>query len=284
MKFAYASDLHLEFNYWPSFKNTKSADVLLLAGDFLTAYAIDPRRNDSQARHLKKYLTKTFKPLITDNFKSVYMVMGNHEHYNSIYKKTKESLENSFRILDLPITILDNDTVDLNSELVLAGTTLWSDFENRNPVSMGACGYAMNDFRIIGSLDTEDLNYFNRYSSRVITPEFILDEHYKALSFIKDIILNKKDKKLILMAHHGVTYKSLNHEHLSNGLDGAYCSDLAHIFIDEKNIPIIVSGHTHQAENTDYMVGNTRVLTNPFGYSHELCNRLWTGFKYFEVV
>ena len=280
IKFGYASDLHLEFLDYPNFSDDPGGDVLLLAGDILTAWAIASHRTDQQVRKLTKFLTQKFKPDLLDKYKKVFMVMGNHEHYNSIFGNTKNNLEDSFNNLGLPITILDNDVLDLNG-VHLIGATLWSDFENGSPVSMYDCQRGMNDFRLIGSMDIKDMNYFNRYQSRIFTPENAYNEHIKSKQYIKLQLERLKDEKVVIMTHHGPTLKSLHPSHVGNGLDGAYASDLSEIILDNPSIKVWVSGHTHNPLND--CVGSCRLLSNPLGYRGEYSYRQWTGIKHFEV-
>ena len=209
IRFGYTGDLHVEFLDYPDFSSDPGGDILLLAGDILSAYAIASHRTDKEARKLKKYLIDKFKTNLLDKYQATYMVMGNHEHYHSIFKNTKPLLRNSFQELGLPITILDNDTVDLNG-VHLIGSTLWSDFENGSVQSMTMCQLGMNDFRIIGTMDTEDLTYFNRYDSRILTPEYALNEHKNSVAYIREQLNRLLGRHVVVMTHHGATYKKAN--------------------------------------------------------------------------
>ena len=278
MKISYLSDIHLEFLDWPDFSKESGGDVLLLAGDITTAAMIRSYRTDKDARKHSKYLSKFKKDLI-DKYDAVYMVIGNHEHYNSIFKNTKQELLDGFAKHDLTkIRILDNDTVKLY-DWTLVGATLWTDFNRADPFTMFAVEKGMNDFRLIGKEDVSDMNYFNRTSNRKIDAQFILDEHYNSLTYIYDVA--KSSDKVIVMTHHAPTCKSLNTEHSGQSLDYAYFSDLSDFILVNPSIKYWVHGHTHMS--VDYMVGGCRVLSNQRGYHFEKSAKYFTGTQSFEV-
>jgi Icc-related predicted phosphoesterase len=278
MKISYVSDVHLEFLNWPDFSHESGGDVLLLAGDITTAAMLSSHRTDADARKHSKYLAKFKKDLI-DKYDAVYMVMGNHEHYNSIFKNTKQDLIDGFARHDLTkIRILDNDTVKLN-DWTLVGATLWTDFNRADPYTMFTVEKGMNDFRLIGKEDVSDMNYFNRTSSRKIDAQFILHQHQTSLAYIYDVV--KSNDKVIVMTHHAPTSLSLNTEHSGNFLDHAYFSNLSDIILDNPSIKYWVHGHTHM--NVDYVVGECRVLSNQRGYYFEKSAQQFTGIKHFEI-
>lgn len=289
MKIGYVSDIHLEFQDYPSFNGTnpnlssyvEGGDVLLLAGDILTANLLRPGRTDSEARSLRKYLLKHFKPHLLDKFSEVYMVLGNHEHYRSIFKYTRPIIQEAFKELGLNIKILDNDRVFLNDDTILIGCTLWSDYLRGNPLAMQQCEYGMNDYRLIGSLDVDDMNYYNKNQPVTVTPEFLLNEFNRSLAYIQEILNDHPDKDFVVMTHHGMSYKMLNNEHMGNGLDGAYASDLSDFILDNPSIKYIVSGHSHVI--TEFEIGTTKLLANCRGYAGESSYRKFGGIKYFEV-
>lgn len=250
----------------------------MLVGDITTAAMLRSHRTDADARKHSKYLTKFKKDLI-DKYDAVYMVMGNHEHYNSIFKNTKQELIDGFARHDLTkIRILDNDTVKLY-DWTLVGATLWTDFNRADPFTMFTVEKGMNDFRLIGKEDVSDMNYFNRTSNRKIDAQFILDQHQTSLAYIYDVV--KSNDKVIVMTHHAPTSLSLNTEHSGNFLDYAYFSNLSDIILDNPSIKYWICGHTHMS--VDYMVGDCRVLANQRGYYFERSAKLFTGLKHFEV-
>jgi Icc-related predicted phosphoesterase len=278
MKISYLSDVHLEFLNWPDFSKETGGDVLLLAGDITTAAMFRPHRTDSDAKKHSKYLKK-FKTDLIDKYDAVYMVMGNHEHYNSIFKNTKQDLIDGFARHDLnKIRILDNDSVKIG-DWTLVGATLWTDFNHADPFTMFTVEKGMNDYRLIGKEDVSDMNYFNRTSNRKIDAQFILEQHQTSLSYIYEVA--KENDKVIVMTHHAPTSKSLNTDHSGNSLDYAYFSNLSDLILDRESIKFWIHGHTHMT--VDYDVGQCRVLSNQRGYYIEKSAKLFTGTKSFEI-
>jgi hypothetical protein len=72
------------------------------------------------------------------------------------------------------------------------------------------------------------------------------------------------------------TYKDDHH------MNGAYYSDLSELILDNPQIKTWVHGHMHN--QSDYMIGDTRVVTNPRGYMgyETIANTFDPGFS-FEV-
>jgi Icc-related predicted phosphoesterase len=278
MKISYLSDLHLEWLNWPDFTGESGGDVLLLAGDITTAAMFRSHRTDAEARKHSKYMKK-FKSDLIDKYDAVYMIMGNHEHYNSIFKNTRQELLDGFTRHDLTkIRILDNDTVKVY-DWTLVGCTLWTDFNRGDSFAMYMAEKGMNDFRIIGKEDVSDMNYFNRTSNRKIDAQFILEQHQTSLSYIVEVA--QSNQNVIVMSHHAPTYRSANHDHAGNTLDHAYFSDLSDVILNTPSIKYWVHGHTHQ--NVDYMVGDCRVLSNQRGYYMEKSAKAFTGVKSFDI-
>ena len=279
MKVSYVSDLHLEFLKWPDFSHEIGGDVLLLAGDITTAAMFRPGRTDKDARKHAKYMAK-FKHDLIDKYDAVYMIMGNHEHYNSIFKRTKQQLIDGFKRHDLQrIRILDNDVVKIG-DWSLVGSTLWTDFGGADPVAMYFIERGMNDFHVIGKEDVDDMNYFNRRSNRKIDAQFILTEHTISRQFIDHVA--QTNDKVIVLTHHGPTSKSANRDHSGNGLDWAYFSDLSNLILDRESIRYWVHGHTHI--RTEYDVGQCKVLANCRGYyPMERCALEFGGLRSFVI-
>lgn len=271
MKISFVSDLHLEFRDYPNFSKEAGGDVLLLAGDILVAALLSEHRTDSDSSKMKKYLDGTFRKDLLNKYEKVFYIAGNHEHYSRIFKNTVPEIREYFLKNGFDnVTVLDDEQVDLG-DYRLIGSTLWTDYEKGSPVSMQHCYNFMNDYRYIGRLDADDINYFNKYE-RMITPMFLNSVHENSKFFIRSVLEDQPSKPTIIMTHHAPTYHSLNAEHSGNGLDGAYASDLSDMICGYPQIRYWVHGHTHM--NVDYKVGDfCRVLSNQWGYSHEKTRR-----------
>ena len=103
MKIAYASDLHLEFEPI-RLDNTENADVLVLAGDICMAKHFHSRPEMS-----KMYLD--FFKNVSEQFKHVIYVIGNHEHYHYQFVHTVTDLKRILSIFN-NVYVLDNETFE----------------------------------------------------------------------------------------------------------------------------------------------------------------------------
>lgn len=283
MKVSYVSDLHLEFGNYPDIlANDSGGDVLILAGDITVTTYLRKDRTDKDSTKNKARIKRLADDLFS-KYDRVLYVMGNHEHYGSIYKRTYKNLREGLDELGLieKVTILEDDHTVIDG-VPFVGATLWSDFFNADPSAMYIAEKGMNDFHVIGSLDVDDINYFNKNDSRRITPEFILSVHKQSREYFDYIAKFYEKKDVVVISHHAPTYQSLNKIHSGNSLDGAYASNLSEFILDRPNIKYWIHGHCHM--NTDYMVGNCRVLSNQRGYPSEESFNTFQGLQSFHIT
>lgn len=256
MKLAIASDLHLEFEHI-RLDNTEGADVLILAGDICTVKHYHSRPNMEAAYH-------EFFRNVSEQFKHVLYVVGNHEHYNYLFIHTVTDLKAKLAEFK-NIHVLDNETFDLDN-FTFVGSTLWTDMNIGCPQTMDAAKMFMPDFKIIKYFD--GANYY-KYS-----PAQSIIEHNKSVGFIRHVIRNCQDKdnylerSVVVITHHAPSAKSIHkmyeHETLMNG---AFYSNLDHIMELADNVKLWVHGHMHN--EFDYNIGITNVVCNPRGYPKE---------------
>jgi len=132
MKFRIASDFHWEFyademhnsvdteTFLPVMENEKDT-ILLLAGDLVTV-----RSCFSLAR---------FFDDLSDRFKHVYTIMGNHEHYHNNFCRTYSELRTYYNLWE-NITLIENDIVELSESTALYASTFWTNMNNGNKNTM----------------------------------------------------------------------------------------------------------------------------------------------------
>lgn len=246
MKLGITSDLHLEFS-GTTFSNPEDVDVLLLAGDILVTKGL----NSELSPYYKVFVD--FLDYVSTTFPVTYLVMGNHEHYRGVLNTTELKLKEFLSRYD-NIYLLENELIVLDYNLKLFGCTLWSDYDKSNPNTMYLAESSMNDYKVIHYL------YNNKYVK--LKPYIILDIHKESLKQINNCV--KSNDNLIIMTHHSPCQLSIGQEFVTNSLNGAYYSDLSEIILDNPNIKLWVHGHTHN--QSDYYLGNTRVICNPRGY------------------
>jgi hypothetical protein len=115
----------------------------------------------------------------------------------------------------------------------------------------------MNDYRIIRN----DEHGFTK-----LRPAHSMYRHHNTLSYLKAVLPDMKDHKIVFVGHHTPSYQSMHDRYKSDHLmNGGYHSDLSEFILDHPEIKLWTHGHTH--EPFDYMIGTTRVVCNPRGYA-----------------
>ncbi len=229
-RIAIASDLHLEFG-WVNLLSDP-ADILILAGDIFTL---------SYGDYLK------FFSKCTSQFKHVLIIAGNHEFYHSSIAKTRKFLKEN---LPKDITYLDNSSVTIDG-ITFHGTTLWTDCNKSNPITMMHLRKDLNDFSIIK----------NETGGR-FTPEDSVKEFNRSFKWLKKSV--KAAGPLVVISHHAPTYTSINSMYKGSPIDPGFANNLDNFILDHENIKFWIHGHCH--DPSDYKIGKTRVIANPRGY------------------
>lgn len=249
MKIHVLSDLHLEIA--PYDKELPNADILILAGDILTASELQEYRTDKSAVKTQQNVNSFFTR-ISDKYETIFYICGNHEfyksEYHSAYKFLGEWLETNYP----KIKLFNNNVVNfMDQKVVFIGSTLWADFNNGSPFSMHDCKYGINDFRLI------------KYNNETFSPDICLSLFNENKIWLQHQIDLYKDSKVVVFTHHAPSKGSIHPRFVNDtNINGYFCSNLEYIISD--NIKYWIHGHTH--DSFDYMVGNTKVVCNPRGY------------------
>jgi Icc-related predicted phosphoesterase len=307
MKIALASDIHLEFGPI-TLDNTEGADVLILAGDICVAKHFTDQ-NPTYVQHLSKEYRQFFDH-VTKEFPQVVYIMGNHEHYSGDVAHTYNILREHLDYGNLHI--LEKETWTHMGHTFIAGT-LWTDMNRSDPLTLNYTRTAMNDFREVlnsnrmvvrnvpvyerNPLWTDDgknggqyskdatgamirIGYKSKEESARWTPEDSVLDHEKMLAYIDHA--TREPGSYIVVGHHAPsslsTAECYKHDTLMNG---AFRSEL-HDFIESRpQIRLWVHGHMHN--NSNYWIGETRVVCNPRGYikHEEIAN--WFKLQYLEI-
>lgn len=294
MKVAVCSDLHLEFQDL-DLKNTEGAEVLVLSGDIIVEADLDMRDRRQTELGFARARSERFHEFfvrVCAEFPHVVYVAGNHEHYHGDFKYTLDSLKTKLAG-HKNLHILDKEVFRLN-EYVFVGSTLWTDMNKEDPLTLYHIKSMMNDFKCVknsnrevsyradvlrdkpaGMTDDEFLalptseRFKSVFKTRHATfcPEDAVEEHKKSLGYIKFVVSEvKPDEKVVVVGHHTPSLQSCaahyNNDQLMNG---GYHNSLDDFIMDHPQIVLWTHGHTH--ENMDYMIGNTRIFCNPRGYA-----------------
>lgn len=297
MKLAYGSDIHLEFGQL-RIENTEDAGVLILAGDICVA-------QDFKSKHKRVDTYLEFFSRCSQEFPHVFYVAGNHEHYHGDFGSTVSILKQSLGEFD-NITVLDNEIVSIGKTTFI-GTTLWTDMNDGDDLTLARIKPMMNDFNCINDstrptyrkvplflkddageyLLDSDCRYIPAGSKMKkelsqFSPTAAAEEHKKSLDYIDAVIEQHPDNNIIVIGHHAPSHKSIHEEYRHDTImNGAFASNLDDFIAYRPQIKLWIHGHTHSP--FDYMISSTRVVCNPRGYiGHEQSANQF-DLKYIDV-
>jgi len=222
-----------------------SESTLLLAGDIVTATNCDR-------------FVALFDD-ISERFKQVYVIMGNHEHYKFNFMRTRGFLEQFYSQWD-NIKLLENDYVILSDKVALFGATMWTNFNNGNYHDMYYAKHGMADFNLISYGAEDDAAPITHF-----TPQLSTMEHSKTYAALDDFWKLKHPKKIVL-THHAPSRQSTHDKYKTSPLNPAFVNDMDGYVMAHKPA-LWIHGHCH--DNFDYKIENTRVICNPYGYYGE---------------
>ncbi len=240
MKIKIWSDLHLEFRNnlfdhihieHPDDKET----TLLLAGDISTGIGAQP-----------------FVEEMCKHFKHVLMIHGNHEYYYNDFEKVVKDWQN-WELAGSPknFHFLYNDWRILDGVRFIGGT-MWTNFDDGEPMTMASAHRQMNDYVEI------------RNAGQRITPHFILREYDRFYDFLIAKFNEPFDGPTVVMTHHSPGNALKRKGRAGDRLDACYFADIEEMIGHYDCVKLFCHGHTHR--NWDYMINETRVVCNPYGY------------------
>jgi len=271
MKIALASDIHLEFGPI-TLDNAEGADVLILAGDICVA--ADADKENYQGERIRNFFQ-----CVSRDFPRVIYIMGNHEHYNGDWAKSQGLLQDMLAGLHLcNVQVSEKETIVINSTIFVCGT-LWTDFNKSDPLTMWHAGQSMNDYKVCRN----SLRGYSGggYASR-LQPGDTLKDHQTMLDYIDIVIGEKPDQQLVVVGHHAPCSASVAEQYRADTLmNGNFYSDLTEFIMNRPQIKLWVHGHMHN--NSDYMIGTTRVACNPRGYAGHEARADSFRLQYLEV-
>lgn len=240
MKIQYWSDLHLEFKenakYLMERKIKAIGEILILAGD-ITYWG------DS-------YFAHPFFDKLSEKFKTVYMIPGNHEFYGGF----------DISILDQPVKInirpnifLVNNVVETIAGVDFFFTALWGIIKPQNEFYIES---NMSDFHLI------------KRNGKTLTAKDYSQLCSASYHFLDNAIKDSKSKKKVVVTHHCPTEKANAKEFWKSQLNNAFVVEL-YDFIYHNPIDYWIFGHTHRNEPL-VEINGTKVVSNQLGYLHLL--------------
>jgi predicted phosphodiesterase len=279
MKIAICSDVHLEFGNL--ILENPGVDVLILSGDICVSKDLMEHDANGIVSFGKSQRYHEFFQNCSEKFPHVLYVAGNHEHYHGDFKDTISDLKKYLGYLP-NLHILDKETFELD-DTVFVGSTLWTDMNKSDPLTLHQISRMMNDFRIIDN-SNRVVNYKTfddpenpdkpTFRTRVarFSPEDAVEEHVKCLDYIRHVYDNTPPwKQMVVVGHHTPSHQSCHPMYKDDReMNGGYHSDLSEFILDRPGIKLWTHGHTHEV--FDYKIGECRVVCNPRGYiGHERC-------------
>jgi len=262
MRFRIISDIHNEhqryhfgMNYHLPEHESDGKSTLIIAGDF--GQLIDQRSYACAINDLCR------------RFKYVFWIEGNHEFY---YGNINDSIKNCLKIPNL----YSNKLVLEREKIAVIGRTLWTDYNNENPIDIVNCQRMMNDFNLITTDKKNEYGYHYK-----ITPEQIIAIHIKQKQDIVNDCKYYKSKgfTVIVVSHHHPSRKGISSAYINHPANSAFVNDMDELIMD-LDCRYWICGHIHTA--IDYKIGNCQVICNPLGYPHEQ-NNGFDCYKYIEV-
>jgi len=169
---------------------------------------------------------------VSRDFKHVLYVAGNHEFYGHTGLDHQHYINGCGKFKN--VHYLDKEKIEIDG-ITFFGATLWSDLS-----------------RLIDALISKQM--LNDYSwIKGWTPELATAE-------FKSTVIPKVD---VVITHYAPSYMSVAEEYKGNVLNASYASNLESTILDLEP-KYWIHGHMHTP--VDYMIGNTRVVSNPRGY------------------
>ena len=247
----YGSDLHLEFEKGKNHSvKIPCGKVLILAGDTCT-----PNNISSNNQYL---LFKDFFKEISEKFEKIIMILGNHCYYSGFFEDTYQKVKEF--VVEFPnIHILQNEYLEID-DVILYGTTLWTDLKNSDPLVIHDVKRELNDY---GYIKRKNISNIRSYKNQTkLLPNDTVYENKLATLKLEDFINSyDKNKKLIIISHHQPVY--FREDRTRNLTSyGYYNTQLDNIVLD--NELIWVAGHIHR--RIIRKLEKSFILTNARGY------------------
>jgi len=235
MKLQYASDLHMEFPENREFLKRNpllpGADVLLLAGDIVPFALMD------------KYAD--FFSYISDTFKTIYWIPGNHEYYSSDISARTGSFNE--KIKDNLFLLNNVSVIQENTKLVFS--SLWT---NISPGNQFEIRQRLSDFHAI------------KYNRKGLSPDHYNFLHEQCRSFLNKEISKDGAAKKVIVTHHVPTFMNYPVKYKGDTLNEAFAVEMYNDVL-RSAAGFWIFGH-HHSNTPDFLIGSTTLTTNQLGY------------------
>ena len=211
---------------------------------------------DGDIGMIKNHTTINTNPLLNelkkfcDRFEYVIYVHGNHEYYRNTITQGQKDFQKKVLSKLSNLHWLNNDVVVIEGQRFL-GCTLWAKVPeptNIDPVKFSSTLWKAKHYQ-----------KFNCFDQIGDLATIIESEHDKSVSFIKNNLQNND----VLITHFPAV-SFVGNPKFNNDKTNWYYRNNLDEFILGKDPKLVISGHSHHS--VDRKIGETRFLTNPFGY------------------
>ena len=247
----FGSDLHIEFkqNYNYVYNKLKDKtfnnenDILLLLGDtfVIQNYSIQNNIFD----------------LLSEKFKDVYVLFGNHEFYNGFNIALAE--KNYFRSIRKNVYLINNYSFHYDNHKIILSTL----FSHIKPENEFNAIQVLKDFKQI------------YYNEKLLTVEIYNKLHKNNLDFIK----NEIEDGCIIGTHHVPTSYVINPKYKNSKIRDNFIIELFDMIYDS-NIKYWLYGHNHYTVEKE--INNTIVSSNQMGYYYSI-DENFEFFKHLKI-
>jgi predicted MPP superfamily phosphohydrolase len=243
------SDLHLETpkSSYGIFEITPSAPYLTLLGD------IGCVKDPEHFLFLERQLCA---------FEIVFLLLGNHEPYDSDWTNAKQKLQEFEQEINAKnaeknlgtFVFLDQTRYDLEPKTIILGCTL---FSNILPSRMNDVSFGLNDFYRIQDWTVEQHN----------------EAHASDLAWlnsqVSSITKTEQERRIIILTHHNpsITLQAVDPAHAQSKISSGFATDLSNeLCWTSTKVIAWAFGHTHF--NCDFVEAGSgkRVVTDQRGY------------------
>lgn len=188
----------------------------------------------------KNRIKRTLERFAGHGFKQIVYVFGNHEYYGASALYLRNSIKQWIKEQGYKqIHFLENETVEIDG-VKFVGSTLWFP----DTPATRSFQYRLNDFSKIKQVQ-----------------HYIWQANRTATKFLKENVT----EGCIVVTHHAPTHKSVASGFRGDKLNCYYVSDQSELILDNKPA-LWFHGHVH--DDNDYIIGDTHVLSHPYGYIH----------------
>lgn len=176
-------------------------------------------------------LKNTFD-IFSTKYKNIIFVPGNHEYYKSSFDVVNAELKKYVHVLNPGVLTLDG--------IKFVGATMW--FEDRG---------------------------LSRDRKNCIGDYFFIKDHHKIGEFNKEHVrfLEENAEDAVVITHHLPSYDCVSYRFAGSPLNVFFVHSMDRM-IKILKPKLWIHGHTH--DSVDCMIGDTRVVANPFGYPREI--------------